>query len=109
VARAHPDTLVIRTSFRPREWPYPVAFTDVYTSQDYADVIAPEIALAVCKVYQISHETLHVATERKSVYELARRRHPAVRRGTRREAGVDLPEDASLDVRRWQAFKASLR
>ena len=109
VARVHPDTLVIRTSFRPREWPYPVAFTDVYTSQDYVDVIAPDIALAVCKVWEIPHEILHVATERKSVYELARRRYPAVRPGTRLEAGVDLPEDASLDIRRWQAFKASLR
>jgi dTDP-4-dehydrorhamnose reductase len=47
VARVRPDTLVIRTSFRPREWPYPVAFEDLYTSQDYVDVIAPEVALAV--------------------------------------------------------------
>lgn len=108
VARLYANTLVIRTSFRPREWPYPVAFTDVYTSQDYVDVIAPEISLAVCNARKIQQETLHIVTQRKSVYELARRRSSGVRPGTRREAGVDLPEDVSLDSRRWQTIKVSL-
>ncbi len=108
VARTHLDTLVIRTSFRPREWPYPVAFTDVYTSQDYVDVIAPEIALAVRLSPDVPDGTLHIATDRKSVYELARRRKPDVEPGTRREAGVDLPEDVSLDTRRWASLKELL-
>src|SRR5690606_4511268 len=42
-ARAAGSRLIVRTSFRPREWPYPEAFTDLYTSQDYVDVIAPEV------------------------------------------------------------------
>jgi dTDP-4-dehydrorhamnose reductase len=108
VARVYEEALVIRTSFRPREWPYPVAFTDVYTGQDYVDVIAPEVALAVYNSRKIPHEILHIVTERKSVYELARRRSSAVRSSTKREAAVNLPEDVSLDARRWQAFKASL-
>lgn len=105
IARVYADTLVLRTSFRPREWPYPVAFTDVYTGQDYVDVIAPEIARAVHCSRSIPYDTLHVATERKSVYDLARRRKPDVRPGTRLEAGVDLPEDVSLDTNRWRALK----
>ncbi len=108
VARVHENTLIIRTSFRPREWPYPVAFTDVYTSQDYVDVIAPDIALAVRYAQEIPYVLLHIATERKSVYELARRRSPAVKLGTKREAGVELPKDTSLATRRWQAFKTRL-
>lgn len=108
VARVHTNTLVIRTSFRPREWPYPVAFTDVHTSQDYVDVIAPEIALVVLHALEVPDETLHVATERKSVYELALRRNPAVKPGTRRETGVELPEDTSLFTKRWQVLKAQL-
>ena len=108
VARVYTDTLIIRTSFRPREWPYPMAFTDVYTSQDYVDVIAPEVALTVERAFDVPHSTLHVATERKSVHELARRRKPDVRPGTRREAGVDLPEDVSLDTDRWRALKEQL-
>jgi dTDP-4-dehydrorhamnose reductase len=108
VARVGSGTLVIRTSFRPREWPYPVAFEDVYTSQDYVDIIAPEIALAVRHAHSISYPVLHVATERKSVYELARRRSPDVRSGSRKDSKVGLPEDISLDTRLWQTLKERL-
>jgi dTDP-4-dehydrorhamnose reductase len=108
VARVRPDTLVIRTSFRPREWPYPVAFEDVYTGQDYVDVIAPEIALAVRHASSIPYSILHVATERKSVYELARRRSPDVRAGSSKDSRVSLPEDISLDTRLWQTLKKRL-
>lgn len=109
VARVRPVTLIIRTSFRPREWPYPVAFEDVYTSQDYVDVIAPEVALAVRYASSIPHPVLHIATERKSVYELARRRKPDVRPGSREESRVNLPEDISLDTRLWQSLKKRLQ
>ncbi len=105
VAQVPTNTLVIRTSFRPREWPYPVAFTDVYTSQDYVDVISPEIALALRHALEIADQVLHIATERKSVYELAQRRKPDIQPGTRREAGVELPEDISLNTGRWDKIK----
>jgi dTDP-4-dehydrorhamnose reductase len=105
LVRLAPRHLIIRTSFRPREWPYPVAFTDVYTSQDYVDVIAPEIALAIQYYREIPYPTLHIATERKSVYELARRRRLDVRPGTKREASVALPDDISLDTSRWQTLR----
>ena len=108
VARTQPGVLVIRTSFRPREWPYPVAFEDVYTSQDYVDVIGPEIALAVRHAFSISYPILHIATERKSVYELARRRSPDVQPGSRRNTNVSLPEDISLDTQLWQTLKERL-
>ena len=106
VARSLSGTLVIRTSFRPSAWPYPVAFTDVVTSQDYVDVIAPDIALAIARFHDIPHRTVHIATEPKSVYELARRRNPDVRPGSKRDAAVELPDDISLDVSRWTALKA---
>jgi dTDP-4-dehydrorhamnose reductase len=105
LVRLAPRHLIIRTSFRPREWPYPVAFTDVYTSQDYVDVIAPEIALAIQRCREIGCSTLHIATERKSVYELARRRRPDVRPGSKYEVSVALPDDISLDTTRWQTLK----
>ena len=102
------EHLVIRTSFRPREWAYPVAFDDVYTSQDYVDIIAPEVALAIERFREISFDTLHIATERKSVYELARRRKPEVERGSKTSVAVDLPDDISLDVSRWRALREEL-
>lgn len=108
VARLAERHLVIRTSFRPREWPYPTAFEDIYTSQDYVDVIAPDIALAVSNLDSIPYSTLHIATERKSVYSLAKRRRPDVQPGPKAAAGVALPDDISLNVARWRALRPQL-
>ena len=108
-ARAAQRHLILRTSFRPREFQYPVAFSDVYTGQDYVDIIAPEIALAVKHALEIEDEVLHIVTERKSVYELARRRKPDVKEGRRADApGVVLPGDVSLDTERWQELRMRL-
>ena len=107
-ARAARKHLILRTSFRPREFQYPVAFSDVFTGQDYVDIIAPEIALAIENALTIEDEVLHIVTERKSVYELARRRSPGVQEGTRAQAGVTLPGDVSLNTERWTAVKAAL-
>lgn len=106
-AHAYDRALVLRTSFRPREWPYPRAFEDLYTTQDYVDVIAPLVAEVIMRFDrgEVPYRTLHVATERKSVYELAQRRAPEVARASRAEAGVELPADVSLDTRRWQQLR----
>jgi dTDP-4-dehydrorhamnose reductase len=106
VARCAPRHLIIRTSFRPDAWPYPVAFCDLYTGQDYLDVIAPEIRLALEHLERIPYHTLHIVTERKSVFELAKRRSPGVRAGSKALAGVDLPDDISLNTERWQGLRA---
>jgi dTDP-4-dehydrorhamnose reductase len=106
IVRLVPNHLVIRTSFRPRDWPYPIAFQDVYTSQDYVDIIAPEIALAIARCHDIPYQTLHIATERKSVYALAKRRKPDVQAGSKQRASVALPDDITLDTTRWQQLKA---
>ena len=107
-ARAATRHLIVRTSFRPREFAYPVAFSDVYTSQDYVDIIAPQIALVALHALGINDEVLHVATERKSVYELARRRKPDVQEGLKASATVRLPGDVSMDSSRWHALRAEL-
>jgi dTDP-4-dehydrorhamnose reductase len=108
VVRILPKHLVIRTSFRPVAWPYPTAFSDIYTSQDYVDIIVPEIALAIKNYQDIPYTTLHIATERKSVFDLAKRRKPDVIQGSKKDANVSLPDDISLDISRWQEFKNSL-
>lgn len=107
VVRLLPRRLVIRTSFRPSPWPYPTAYTDLYTSQDYLEVIAPQIALALRNLHRIPHSTLHIATERKSAYELALRTRPDVQPAQRKKASVALPEDVSLDTSRWQVLLAT--
>lgn len=99
--------LVIRTSFRPRKWPYPTAFTDVFTSQDYVDVIAPMIAEAIANVGNIGFDTLHIATERKTVYELAKRRAQNVTPVSVQTAPVVYPKDVSLSCDRWHQVRAT--
>ena len=106
--RTLPGHLIVRTSFRARDWPYPKAFDDLYTSQDYVDVIAPEVALAIRGVRHQPYDTLHIGTERKSAFELARRRRADVERGSKREAQVALPDDISLDTRRWRSVRSDL-
>lgn len=106
-ARAAQRHLIVRTSFRPREFQYPVAFADVYTGQDYVDVIAPMIAQVIQHALEIQDEVLHVATERKSVFELAFRRNPNVKEGCRSDANVVLPADVSLNSERWETLSGS--
>ena len=108
-ARQATDHLILRTSFRPRKFQYPVAFSDVYTSQDYVDIIAPLIAEAILNVDRIPGHLLHIATERKSVFELARRRSPSVREGKRVDASVALPADVSLNTELWSRLRSDWR
>ncbi len=103
------DYLIIRTSFRPSEWAYPKAFYDLYTSQDYVDIIAPEIALAIKNYDKIAHKIIHIAKERKSAYELAKRRRKDVLRASKTELELDLPEDISLNIDRWERIKGELK
>lgn len=116
-ARKTKNLLIIRTSFRPREFAYSKAFDDVYTSQDYVDIIAPEIALIIDNIGKVDNwfkekefdrRILHIATERKSVYELAVRRKPDVLKASKSEANVILPDDVSLNTDRWKELKQYL-
>jgi dTDP-4-dehydrorhamnose reductase len=110
-ARRAPRHLIVRTSFRPREWPYPVAFEDVRTSQAYVDELAPDLALVARhadRLVDAGVHVLHVVGPPTSVFELARRRKPDVRPGSRAQAGVALPDDVVLNRERWLAWRARL-
>lgn len=87
--------LIVRTSFCPKgSWLYPKAFVDQYTSRDTIDVVAEQILKAV---QQERSGIVHLGTERKSVYGLAKRLSPEVQPMSRRDIkNVVLPEDTSL-------------
>lgn len=107
VAACVQEHLIIRTSFCDRAaWRHPTAFTDQYTSKDTVDVIAPEVLAAVLSPLC---GTLHIGTERKSQYEIARRIDPRVRPVTLAEVPAPLPRDTTLTSARWSAYKATLR
>lgn len=102
---AYDDALVLRTSFRPNEWPYNTAFTDMVTSQDYVDVIAPLIAEVITHLDRVPVHTLHVATEAKTIFELAQRRKPDVQPGLRADAPVELPANVVLNTSLFHALR----
>jgi dTDP-4-dehydrorhamnose reductase len=105
-ARASPNSLIVRTSFKDAVWKYPVAFADQFTSADYTDVIAFELELLLLNLPSVQADVLHLVTERKSIFELAQRRNPHIQAGTRVGAKVHIPPDVSLDNSKWLAIKA---
>ena len=101
-----PDDLIIRTSFKPNEpWVYTHAFSDLYTSADYVDIIAPMInALIIsgeCGIY-------NVGTERKSIYDLAAARNSHISKMSKNSLGFDLPDDVSMNTDKYDGLGLKL-
>jgi dTDP-4-dehydrorhamnose reductase len=95
--------LIIRTSFVGEEkWPYPNAFADKFTSADRVSVIACEIEKAIR--YGVSG-VIHIGTERKSVYDLARKISPKVGKNYIRDMDIGIPKDTSLNTGKWKRLK----
>jgi dTDP-4-dehydrorhamnose reductase len=91
------SSLIVRTSFKKKgPWPYPKAFIDQYTSRDTVDVIADQILQCLFG----SHTgVVHLGTERKTVYELAKRQSPEVEPISIEDIkDVVLPRDTSLKL-----------
>lgn len=97
--------LIVRTSFKPNgKWPFPKAFHNLYTSADYVDVIAKEIALVIDSDLT---GIINVGTERKSILELAKRRTPEVEPMSVEEVtNVKMPRDISMDLTKFLEFKS---
>jgi dTDP-4-dehydrorhamnose reductase len=94
--------LIIRTSFKPIEWKYKSAFNDLFTSADYIDIISEKISLLIANN---AKGIYNVGTEKKSVYDLAKRRNKDVQPMSRREiAYVNLPIDTSMNVDKYIDF-----
>lgn len=101
---SYPNSLVIRTTFCSGDvWKFDGAFTDQYSSSDTVEVIAPEVLQATNSELT---GILHIGTERKSQFELARRIDPSVRPKILKEVDLPLARDTSLDCSRWNAYKA---
>jgi len=93
IARMYNNSLSIRTSFVPSEFPHPAAFTDQYTTRDYVDIISSTI-----RTLSLSQKTgiSHVGTSRKSVFELAKKRKKNVKKISIKDVDFYLPPDTSL-------------
>lgn len=101
IIRQYPDTLVIRTAFKPNgPWKYENAFIDQYSSHEFVDVIVPDIAKAV--LMQDLVGTIHIAGKRKRMYDLAKQASPNVGKMYRADVQVNIPKDTSLNTNKWK-------
>lgn len=91
-----PNSLIIRTSFGSNIFPYSVAWTNLITSKDYVDIVAPKILkAAVSKITGI----LNIGSPAKSMYEYASKRN-VISKGA-----LDKNKDFSLNLKKYeQAF-----
>ena len=89
-------SVVIRCLFKPRPFEHECACIDQFTTGDYVEVMAKEIASAV-SIFDSLPDTVHIGTEKKSTFELARRSKPDVKPCKLAEISVRLPRDTSLN------------
>ncbi len=90
---------IVRTSFKPRPFDHDFAATDIWLSGDYVDVIAKKVVLLLDNIETLPR-TLHIGTERKSLFELAlqTKKVQAIKRVS---LPIRLPRDVSLDTTLW--------
>jgi dTDP-4-dehydrorhamnose reductase len=93
LVRTYENSLVIRTSFFGNTFPHSVAFYDQWSSKDYVDIIAPKI------FEEIKNKTIgvsHIHSKKRTIYEIAKIRHPDIKKMSLKEFDFDLPKDTSL-------------
>lgn len=96
-----PRVHIIRTSFKPIEWPYPVAFDDVYTNADTVDIVAK----MVCKfiLAEVPGGVYNIGTEVKTVYELARKNNPNIKPNSMKGFSILKPM-VSMDLTKYKSL-----
>ena len=77
IVKTHPNHLILRTLFKPNPFPFTHAYTDQWTQGDYVDVVAKILADKVKNWDKVSR-TEFLGTERKTIYDLAKRTRPDV-------------------------------
>ncbi len=95
--RMYDNSIIIRTTFGPNEFPYPKAFTDQWTSRETAKTIAKKMSKLINTDFK---GVIHVAGERKTVYEYAKKTSPEKEIGelSIKDVNFKIPADTSLNI-----------
>ena len=106
--RMYKNSLIIRTTFGPKEFPYGKAFNDQYTSRESVDIIANMIVKLLKKE---ATGIYHVGGKRKSVYEYAKSLPNSEKVGSfsKTELSYVTPDDTSLDTSKYRELFSSER
>ena len=106
--RLYDNSVIVRTSFGPNEFPYPKAFDDQYTSREGVGVFARKLVRIIDSSVK---GVLHVGGPRRSVHEYARSLDSSreIGRLSIRDVSFKVPVDTSLDTSRYESlFRASV-
>ena len=101
--RMHNNSLIIRTSFTPKEFPYPKAFVDQYTTRETVDVIAKKIIylanLNLCG-------TIHIGGIKQSVKNYAISIGKTDVQDLKScDVNFSIPKDTSLLTKKFDSLK----
>ena len=91
--------LTIRASFKPNPFPWEEAWTDLKGNFDYVDVIAKII---IKLIERNAHGIFNVGTEQKTMFELAQRTRPEVRKSKRKDDV--LPKNICMNLEKMYDF-----
>lgn len=94
--RMYDNSLIIRTTFGPNEFPFAGAFVDQWTSKEKVSVIAELIVKLIKKG---AFGVYHVGGKRKTVFEYAKKVSPTknISRLSIKDMLFNIPKDTSLD------------
>ncbi|HUI28804.1 MAG TPA: sugar nucleotide-binding protein [Candidatus Acidoferrales bacterium] len=95
--KMYDNSVIIRTSFGPDEFPYDKAFVDQWTSRESVSMIAKMMLKIIESDYR---GVIHIGGERKTVYNYALNLSPDKKIGrlSTSEVSFKVPNDTSLDV-----------
>lgn len=106
--RLYDQSLIIRTTFGPNEFPFPKAFADQWTSRESVTTIAAMIGKALDKDLT---GVLHIGGPRKTVYEFAKSLDATKEIGELliSEVNFPVPGDTSLNTDRYKNEVENIR
>ncbi|TDJ76024.1 MAG: NAD-dependent epimerase/dehydratase family protein [Planctomycetota bacterium] len=96
------DSLIVRTTFGPNEFPYPKAFVDQWTSRESVSAIARKVAALIG--LSEAKGVVHVGGERRSVFAFAKSLDESKEIGelSIHDVGFSVPADTSLSCERYE-------
>lgn len=106
--RLYDNSIIIRTSFGPNEFPFPKAFIDQWTSRESVSKIAKKI-VNLLKVDFTG--VVHIGGKRQTVYEYAKEldKNKEISDLKRNEVNFIVPRDTSLNCNKYKKLMESIK
>jgi dTDP-4-dehydrorhamnose reductase len=97
------NSIIVRLSFGPNEFPYDKAFSNQWTSREKVSNIAPKLKKVIDSFIV---GTIHIGGKRQTVYDYAKSVSPEkdITRISIKDMGWNFPEDTSLSTLKYESL-----